>query len=353
MTRRLGPLSWLVADGLLLAAQAAVVTSALSDPMKVALVAVLQIAKIPATLARLRDLGRPSDDALWTVVPIANALMFFICLQRTPSEPLRARAMATWEGQLSALGALGAAVPLMARTAAVGLPLALAFAVIGGLVGRWVVWQLGTIENMDPAARDTLTTTLWGILAFLGLYTGIQLTKTATASRLSWLPSLFFAPLLIVALVVTFVEQAKLGMGLALMVFLQQAWTMWWMSFGGAATAIGWVRSADHVAAGRDLPTGDVYAEVARRTLEVAGPHGARVQGVAIGMQVVVPGILYWLQLAFTDMIAVLDPEKGALSGSGKLTYGMRGRLFKLLLATSVVGLGGSALIAVSMGTPG
>jgi len=47
-------------------------------------------------------------------------------------------------------------------------------------------------------------------------------------------------------------------------------------------------------------------------------------------MQVLVPGIFYALQLAFTDMVAVLYPDRAALRGSGELTWGIRGRLFKV-----------------------
>ena len=64
------------------------------------------------------------------------------------------RSRASWEGQLTALGALGAALPLMARTAAVGLPLALVYAVVQSFVGRWVVNQLSTLEAMDAAHRQ-------------------------------------------------------------------------------------------------------------------------------------------------------------------------------------------------------
>ena len=352
MKRRLGRIPWFLVTAVLIGLQGWVLTLPISDAIRFGLVGLLQVAKLPGTAGRLHDLGRPWDDALWALVPVANAMLFFQCLGGSPSEADRERALAKWEGQLLALVALWRALPLLARTAGVGLPLLVAYAVISGVVGRWVVWQLATLEAMSADAQDSLATGLWAALAFVGLYSLIQLTKTRTASRVSWIPSLFFVPLLIVALVVTFVEQSKLGMGLALMVFLQQAWAIWWLTFGGAATAVGWVRAADEVASGRELSAGDVFAEVGRRTLEVSGPHGARVQGVAIGMQVLVPGILYWLQLAFTDMIAVLHPEKAALGESGKLTYGMRTRLFKVFLATSVVGLGGSAGIAVAMGQP-
>ncbi len=341
---------YLGVDLALCALQAGVLTLALPDGAKAALILGIQLLKLPATLWRLKDLGRSPDDALWALLPVANVALFYICLRGTPSGLKRMRARASWEGQLTAIGALGAAVPLMARTAAVGLPLALGYAVVQSFVGRWVVNQLSALEAMDRASLATLSTTLTGIAAFLAVYGAIQLSKSATASRVSWLPVLFLAPTIIVALVVRFIDQSKMGMGLAFMVFLMQAWSLVWASFGGAAAVIGWLRSADAVAEGGRASFGQVLDEIRRRTLEVAGPHGTRVQAVAIGMQVVIPGIFYWLQLAFTDMIAVLHPDEPALAGSGRLTWGMRGRLFKLFLVSAIVGMAGAYAIGVVMG---
>ncbi|MEZ4238659.1 MAG: hypothetical protein R3F59_21405 [Myxococcota bacterium] len=56
-------------------------------------------------------------------------------------------------------------------------------------------------------------------------------------------------------------------------------------------------------------------------------------------MQLLLPGIFYALQLAFTDMIAVLDPERAALSRSGGLTAGMRGRLFRMMAGWWILGM--------------
>ncbi len=337
-------------DLALCALQVGVLTLALPDGAKAGLILGIQILKLPATLWRLKDLGRSPDDALWALLPVANLGLFYICLRGTPTGLKRMRSRASWEGQLTALGALGAALPLMARTAAVGLPLALLYAAIQGFVGRWVVNQLSALEAMDRASLATLSTTLTSVVAFLSVYGVIQLSKSATASRTSWVPVLFLAPTLIVALVVRFIDQSKMGMGLAFMVFLMQAWSLLWASFGGAAVMIGWLRTADAMAEGKRADAGEVVSEMTRRTLEVAGPHGTRVQAVAIGMQVVIPGIFYWLQLAFTDMIAVLHPEEPALSGSGRLTWGMRGRLFKLFLVSALVGMAGAFAIGVLMG---
>jgi hypothetical protein len=350
LQRRIGIGAYLLIDGLLVVLQVAVLASALPDPAKAVLAILIQIVKVVPTVWRLDDLGRSPDDALWTLIPVANVVLFFLCTQGTPTDPRREKLRSTWAGQLSAFAALGRAIPLMARTAAVGLPIAAVYAVISAIVGRWVVWQLGTLESMSADAHASLQTALWAFCAFLALYTVVQLTKLGSASRLSWVPSLLLAPTAIVALIVTFIDQSKLGMGLAFMVFLQQAWSLLWMTFGGAATAIGWIRTADAALDGKSVPAGQVFEEIGRRTIEVSAPHGTRVQAIAIGMQVLIPGVFYWLQLAFTDMIAVLHPEEAALSGSGRLTWGMRGRLFKVMLFSSLVGLGIAGGIALAMG---
>jgi hypothetical protein len=82
-----------------------------------------------------------------------------------------------------------------------------------------------------------------------------------------------------------------------------------------------------------------VLQQARSRWIEVAGPHGARVQAVSVGMQLVLPGIFYALQLAFTDMIAVLHPERPALRRSGQLTTGMRGRLFRMMFGWWLAGM--------------
>lgn len=348
--RRIGVAPYLAIDLLLCAVQVGILSLALSDGAKAGLVFGVQLLKIPATLWRLKDLGRSPDDALWALLPVANLALFSICLRATPSGIKRMRARASWEGQLTAIGALAAALPLMARTAGVGVPLSLAYAAVSGGVGRWVVNQLAVLEGMAPASLATLSTSLTWTAGFLVVYALIQLSKSATASRASWVPVLFLAPTIIVALVVRFIDQSKMGMGLAFMVFLMQAWGLLWASFGGAALVIGWLRSADRSADGGRAGLGEVLDEIRRRTFEVAGPHGTRVQAVAIGMQVVIPGIFYWLQLAFTDMLAVLHPDEPALAGSGRLTWGMRGRLFKLFLVSSLVGMAGAFAIGVLMG---
>ena len=69
-------------------------------------VLVLQLIKVPLTVWRLNDLARSPDDSLWTVVPVANVALAWICLTTaTPSAEKWERLRGRWYGQISAFGA--------------------------------------------------------------------------------------------------------------------------------------------------------------------------------------------------------------------------------------------------------
>jgi hypothetical protein len=125
-----------------------------------------------------------------------------------------------------------------------------------------------------------------------------------------------------------------------LMTCFSTAWALWWGSVGGAAVAIGWVRSAEGVRTGAPVPAAEVAGEMARRTVEVSAAHGGVKHAVTIGMQVLIPGIYYAIQFAFVDHIVVLDPERPALRRSAELSWGHRSRLFQLMLVWFVVTVG-------------
>ncbi|MBW2257698.1 MAG: hypothetical protein JRI25_24295, partial [Deltaproteobacteria bacterium] len=73
-SRRLSLWPYLALWGLLLAAQAWAIAHFVPDHSGVgfALVGLLQLAKVPVAVMRLEDLGRPPDDALLALVPLAN-----------------------------------------------------------------------------------------------------------------------------------------------------------------------------------------------------------------------------------------------------------------------------------------
>jgi hypothetical protein len=139
------------------------------------------------------------------------------------------------------------------------------------------------------------------------------------------------------------------GLGLLFLNLPWQAWGIIWQSVGGAVLAIVWIRLAQGARDGRRVGLGELLGELRLRTLDVAGAHGARVHAVLVGMQVLVPGIFYALQLAFTDMVAVLYPNRRALKGSGELTWGIRGRLFKVFAIWLFISFGLSIGVGILM----
>jgi hypothetical protein len=228
-------------------------------------------------------------------------------------------------------GAYRRAFGLAARTAHIGVPVAVLYAVFAGL-GSVAILSLAEAA----AAADEQTVHTWGqatgaVAAFLAIYTIIQFGKRARVSRASWFPSLFALPATLVASALMVAGGAG-GNQLLVPALLAIAWALACSSIVGASAAIAWVRSGKVAFDGASPDVGAIASEVRRRTLEVSAPHGARVHAVTIGIQVLLPGIFYALQYAFTDMVAVLDPERPALRRSGLLTYGMRGRLFKTFL---------------------
>lgn len=66
-------------------------------------------------------------------------------------------------------------------------------------------------------------------------------------------------------------------------------------------------------------------------------PHLSAQLSIGIGMAIVLPGILFFLQYAFVDAIAVLEKEKWPLSRSKKLTKGRRRTLFLLVLPYVII----------------
>ncbi|MCB9687598.1 MAG: hypothetical protein H6738_16755 [Alphaproteobacteria bacterium] len=235
--------------------------------------------------------------------------------------------------------ALVAGLRLSAKSAKVGIPLTLAVGIVSG-VGANTLVGLSDWAMTAPAASTELGSQIGlGVAGFCLLYGLLQFPKRATASRASWWPTLLAAPALLVAisLMVAGSGQAR-QMGPVVGQLLVMGWMLLWGSFGGAAAAVGWVLAGKAAMDGKPFSLVEALEAVPRRLLDVAGAHGARVHAVTIGMQVLLPGILYALQLAFVDMIAVLDPERPSLRRSGQLTSGMRGRIFRLLLVETLVG---------------
>lgn len=245
----------------------------------------------------------------------------------------------------SVVAAYQRAFALASRSAHVGLPAALVYGVCSALGGIAI---LGLADAAAAADRQTLQT--WaqvtgGAAAFLLLYTAIQFGKRDRVSRASWFPSLLALPIALVAGALMVAGGAGANQ-LLVPALLGISWALAFSSIAGASAAIAWCRSGRIAMDDQPVSFGNVSSEVRRRTLEVSAPHGARVHAVTIGMQVLLPGIFYALQYAFTDMIAVLDPEKPALRRSGLLTFGMRSRLFRTFLPWWFVSTAISTVVA-------
>lgn len=250
----------------------------------------------------------------------------------------------------SAMSALASGTRLAASTAATGLPVALLYALVSGLVG-YAVLQLAIQLKDTPTPMIDLggqiTLFAGGLCA---LYAMIQFAKRETVSRASWWPALFAVPLLLASGGLHLIESGQSReLGPIVLQLFVMSWSILWMSFGGAATAIAWIVAGRFAMNGHRISVGDLASEVAHRTLDVAAPHGARVHAVTIGMQMLLPGIFYAVSYAFVDMIAVLDPSKQSLRRSSALAFGIRGKLFRLMLVWWLLGMVVSMAIALPL----
>ncbi len=239
----------------------------------------------------------------------------------------------------SAMSALGKGLALAGRTAVVGVPLALVYGAVSAALASA---SMDLATSMLSAALPTvelISQVGLGLGVLAGLYAIINFPKRDRASRASWIPALFTAPALLVGLSAVALQSGGPGnqMGPVVLQLVMTATDLVWGAFGGAAVCIGWLLAGKAVLDGRSASFGEVVPQIQARTLDVAPVHGARDQAVTIGMQLLLPGIFYALQLAFADMVVVLDPERAALKRSSQLTSGMRGRLFRLLFAWFLV----------------
>ena len=346
MDRRFGRGAFLGAWAVLAGLQCVVFSLAIGDapalrPEVAGLVfGALQLAKLPITAWRLNDVGRPPSDAVFFVlIPVANFIGFTQYLVgKTPSEKAWNTRRRAWSNQLGPLQALARAFPLVLKSAPVVLPVLVVYSVVGGGVASYIIAFSERIPTMDEGTRTLVSQVFGGLAGAFALYTAIQFGKRKTATRVSWIPSLMFVPCLLIAGGVGFLTaEMEASFKLVLLSFIFLAWGLVWASFAGAGLAVVVTLAVERARKNEPLDGSDILAQMGPRMIDVAGPHGARVQAVTVGMQVLIPGIFYLLQLAFTDVIAVLKPDASALTDSAKLTWGMRQRLFKLYLLMVLV----------------
>ncbi|MFT5456368.1 MAG: hypothetical protein ACI9K2_002853 [Myxococcota bacterium] len=231
--------------------------------------------------------------------------------------------------------ALAGGFRLAANSMGPGLAVAILFG-LGSAGGfHLALRSIDAIKGMDPATSTLISQGLTGLALFLGVYLVVQFGKRwsgATTSSASWLPTLLFMPVALAAGSVAILRVAAQDYGMAAIMFAGMCFHLLYQTFAGAAAAVMWVRAADAAERGEPVGFGELVDGCRRTFLRVAVPHGARIQAVAIGMQVLIPGIFYALQYAFVDMVAVLDPERErVLERSGKLTWPLRQLLFRVL----------------------
>ena len=306
----------------------AAVSSTTSLLIFVLVMAVQALKMVPAA-ARLHDLGRPKDEAVFTLVPLVNLGLFWQLCASTPIESVRTKRIEGWMPELQAIGALRAAASLFKNPMFLALALgtALGTALLQATLAVWS-GELGqTIANTPLPIRQGWAQMGWVVCGMLLLYTIVQFPKRARASRASWVPSLFLLPAIFLTLSVwvdpknvppTILLGMGLGMALTLMVrpLLVSLWNI----------------SANELREGRSLNLGEVVSRSTKGWATVAGPHGAAAIAVLIGMQVVLPGVHYALQFAFVNQAVLFEPDKPSLQRSGTLTRGIRRKLGAVLL---------------------
>lgn len=248
------------------------------------------------------------------------------------------------------VAALGKGLSLAARTAAVGAPVAVAYGVATAWVGTISMKVATGLLTADRPTVDLVMQIGFGTGLLCGVYALLNFQKRDTASRASWLPALLTAPALLVAASGLALQSGGPGrqMGPVVLQLVMGAADLVFGAVAGAVACVVWLVAGRAAIDGRSAPLSEIVERVQRQWLDVVPIHGGRDQAVTIGMQLLLPGIFYALQLAFAEMIVVLDPEKPAMRRSSQLTTGMRGRIFRAVfgwfVAWSVVMI---AIVAV------
>jgi len=333
--RRLTLWPYLGLWALLLVAQGGVAVSWLltSPGLALGLLVVLQLLKVPVAAARLNDLGHPGDDALLALVPLANIGLWQRLNRGTPAEAQRRAVRARWIDELTATQTYLRGLRGLGRSAPTVIPLGIVAGSVYAAGETWLVNGLLAAQGLERGQRVMLDQGLLVAVVLVGLYTFVQILKRRTASRASWLPTFLFLPLLlawVVSQVGGTAAHADPNAGMVRVIVGSTAWAVLWSCIGGAALGVLWVSTAEAQSEGRSLGFGEAISRIGRRTADVAAPHGAAALAIMVGMQVVIPGIIYTLQFSFVDAAAVWHRRVPALKRSTRLTRGIRRRVFKV-----------------------
>lgn len=332
MTSRLGRAPFLAILTLVSGAAAALPVYVPVEGAGLAVIAAGEVALLAALFAacrpRLFDLGQSPDDAMLILVPLANIALVMQCLGRTPSEGLRTKRLATWQGEIGPFQAFSAGLSLWVRALPLILPLALVGGGLYSVGNAGCAWFLDWMNTAPPATVDATMQALFGASGFLTLYFFFQLAKRHAVSRASWIPTFFALPFLMLA--IALLIRGDRGLGQAIVSLPDTAVMLLWNSTIAGVFALLWLSFGDRLARGESL--GEAWNGGMRALYERGGDlvavHGGAAHAVFIGIQVVIPGIHYLLMYSFTDMVALFEPDRPAYARSAELSTGVRRRLF-------------------------
>ena len=252
-------------------------------------------------------------------------------------EPSEQAMRAVLRARTSEIEALQQGAALMAQSLGPGLLVLLVYAVGGAIGGSMAAdWGLLLVDH-PPEADSGFPSLMGGIAIFLAIYGGIQLSKSDTATRASWWPVMLLTPALALL-----GAHSAVGSQLPpqiVPVLALFGWDLVWESFVGSAVVFAWISLANGALDGTTARLDEILRDLRSRYLDVVVVHGTKAHAVTIGSQLILPGIFYALSFAFSDQIVTAAPERKALRRSSQLTYGMRGRLFRLLAGVFFVTL--------------
>lgn len=350
--KRLGLVPWLVAGAVLTAVQIGALAYAAPVGGVVLTLAVvgallLQLLKTYLSVLRLSDLGLDPSRAALTALPPLNLFLLGALSARTPSEAERDKRRARWSRAGSLGGAVGKGMGLIVQA----WPVVLGAALCQGLVA----WSLeasvpGTLAQLVEGELSDRLVWFQGALAVfgaLGLYLIVQLFKVKTASRVSWLPTLFVLPVGLFALALWPPLIQTIGVAPVVAVGYGAASFLSWLVLGGLVQPL-WIHLTDDglrhqgsVAVGRAVSSWrSVWAES-------AVVYGAMTTVVFLGLQALyIPGLIFAVALAFAVQAGTLERAERPFRISRQLAriYG-----FRVVL---VLGLGAVGLLLCQIGAP-
>ncbi len=312
-----------------------------------------QLVKVPLSMPRLNDLGRPTDDAFLGLVPLVNLGLWAQLFGATPSEAKRDKLREQWIHETSALAAAkhGAQVLFKALPALVPLLIVCtAVLAVGDVASNWFLDSF--LENTSNEALDSAVFFIKVLLVGCVGICVLLLPNMNGARRTHWLPGLLILPLLMFWGTIAMRDMAEMKAALVSLPF--QAIDLVISVFFGSLVAIVWMTFADRASSGRSLgfdSWNEVFENVRKRAGDVIAVNGGATLAIAIGMQVVIPGIHYMLVYAFANFQVFKYPDARAFKESSKYTSGIRRRLFLTMLIPTLVYAVFSATLVV-IGTP-